>query len=126
MVVFDTAALLFWSFNRHKLTCAAANAIADARRLLISSISIWEIGLKVERQKLNIPITPREMVERLRQIDQLEIIPIDEEIWLQSVELDWSHRDPADRVIVAMAKRNAAKLITSDMEMRRYYQNSVW
>lgn len=126
MAVLDTSALLFWIFDRPKLTAPAQAAIDKANHLYISSISIWEIGLKTDKGKLSIPLTAGEMVTRLKLIERVEILPVDEEIWLHSIDLDWPHRDPADRAIVALAQYHDDLLITSDGEMRKYYAKAVW
>ena len=52
MIVLDTSALLFWTLDPAQLTPAAAQAIEQADRIVVSSISIWEIALKVKRGSL--------------------------------------------------------------------------
>ncbi|GAA6618937.1 PIN domain-containing protein [Scytonema sp. NUACC26] len=49
-----------------------------------------------------------------------------EEIWLESVKLKWEHRDPVDRVVVAVATRNQASLITADREIADFYPLVIW
>jgi PIN domain nuclease of toxin-antitoxin system len=93
---------------------------------VISSISVWEIALKVKRGKLEIPLTIQEYVERLQQLDVLEILSVDVQTWLENLDLAWEHRDPADRTIVALATRFGCPLITSDRVIADYYQEVVW
>ena len=50
----------------------------------------------------------------LKKSDVVTIVPIDEDIWLKSVSLDWIHRDRADRLVVALAEIEQAGIITSD------------
>lgn len=126
MVVLDTSALLFWTLDPMQLSASGGEAIESADRVLVSSIAIWEIGIKVKRGKLAIPISVREYAERLRGVDRVEIVPIDELIWIDSIDLDWEHRDPADRVMVATAMRFGCPLVTSDAVILRFYTGSVW
>ena len=126
MVVLDTSALLFWTLDRNRLTEAASGAISEADRVLVSSISIWEIGIKVARGGLSIPLTVREYAERLERIARVEVLPVDSETWLANLELSWDHRDPADRTIVATAVVNDCPLVTSDRAMRSFYPRAVW
>ena len=126
MVVLDTSALLFWTLDRPKLSAAAASAIADADRILVSSISIWEIGIKVSKGRLSIPVPVREYAERLQLVDRVEILPVDTETWLTNLDLQWEHRDPADRSIVATALLRSCPLVTSDTTIRAFYPQSVW
>ncbi len=126
MVVLDTSALLFWTLHRERLSEAASGAISEADRVLVSSISIWEIGIKVARGGLSIPLSVREYSERLERIARVEILPIDTETWLANLDLSWDHRDPADRTIVATAVVNDCPLVTSDRTMRNFYPRTVW
>jgi PIN domain nuclease of toxin-antitoxin system len=58
--------------------------------------------------------------------DVISIIPIDENLWLKSVALEWGHKDPADRIIVALAKQYNASIITKDQKIREFYPSVIW
>jgi len=126
MVVLDTSVLLFWTLHRKKLTSAADRAITTADRLMVSSISIWEIAIKVHREQITLPVSLNNYVENLYHLDRLAIIPVDEKMWLENIALDWEHRDPADRTIVAVARLLACPLITSDRIIRAFYKDTIW
>ncbi len=126
MVLLDTSALIFWTLDRDRLSNAATQAIADADRIALSAISIWEIGIKVKKEQLFIPIPIREFADRLEQVDRIEILPVCVRTWLGNLELDWDHRDPADRTIVATASLNACPIVTSDAIIRAYYAQTIW
>lgn len=126
MIVLDTSALVFWTLNRDRLSRTAAQAISDADRIALSSISIWEIGIKVKKEQLSIPISIQEFTDKLEQIDRLDILPVDVQTWIKNLELDWDHRDPADRTIVATASLHACPLVTSDSAIRAFYSQAVW
>jgi PIN domain nuclease of toxin-antitoxin system len=125
-VLLDTSALLYWTLDPIQLSSSAARAIDGADQVLVSSIAIWEISIKVKRGKLVIPVSVREYAKRLKGVDRVEIIPVDEPTWIDSIDLDWQHRDPADRVMVATAKRFACPLVTSDATILRFHSESVW
>ena len=126
MIVLDTSALIFWTLNPGGLSAPAAEAIAASSRKAVSSISIWEIGLKVKQEKLSIPLPVREYVDKLNSVEGVEIVPVDEGIWLKNLELDWDHKDPADRTIVATAMLLSSQLVTSDGVIRRFYAETIW
>ena len=126
MIVLDTCALVFWTLDPDNLSKKAQASIRKAKNLAISSISIWEIGIKTARGKLEIPISLEDYVQRLKKVDNLDIIPVDEIIWVENVSLTWQHRDPADRTIVATAKLTDSPLITSDNVIKRFYKKTVW
>ena len=126
VIVLDTSALVFWTLNRDRLSQTAAQVISDADRIALSSISIWEIGIKVKKEQLSIPISIQEFTDKLEQIDRLDILPVDVQTWIKNLELDWDHRDPADRTIVATASLHACPLVTSDSTIRAFYSQAVW
>lgn len=126
MVVLDTSALLYWTLDPDQLSLAARRTIEQADRLVISSISVWEIALKVKRGKLDIPLSIIDYAERLQRLESLEILSVDVQTWLENLDLDWEHRDPADRTIVAIATRLACPLVTSDCVVADFYRETTW
>ncbi len=126
MVVLDTSALIFWTLDRNRLSQIAAHAIADADRIALSSISIWEVGIKVKHGKLSLPVSIREFTDTLEHIDRLDILPVDVQTWIKNLELNWNHRDPADRTIVATASLHTCPLVTSDAAIGAFYSQTIW
>jgi PIN domain nuclease of toxin-antitoxin system len=125
-VVLDTSVLVYWTLDPDRLTAAAKQALEGAASILVSSISIWEIGVKQQKGRLSIPLSVNEFAERLRRVEHVEILPVDVEIWLMNLALDWEHRDPADRTIVATALRHDATLIASDAVIQTFYPRTIW
>ena len=126
MAVLDTCTLLWWTLAPEKLSSGAQKEIDKWERVSISSITIWEIGIKIKRGKLEIPLTIEEYVHRLRQTGIVEIIPVDEKIWIGNILLDWDHRDPADRTIVATAEQKSLPLVTPDKIIGEFYADTIW
>lgn len=125
MILLDTATLLFWTIDLDKLSQPAKQAIQQADKIAISSISIWEIGIKAKNGHLAIPLSLENYVARIKRIG-VEVLPVDEHIWLANVNLDWFHRDPADRTIVATAMLNICPVITPDHLIQTFYDKVIW
>lgn len=126
MILLDTCAVIYWTLDPEKMTRRARLAIDRADSVALSSISVWEIGIKVARNKLRLPLPIADFVSRLKDVRNASIIPVDEKIWLRDLELAWEHRDPADRTIVATAMMCDCPLVTSDGSIRAFYRRSVW
>lgn len=126
MLVLDTASLLYWTMDPAKFTPKAEQAIESANRLVVSAMSIWEIGLKVKKGKLTLPLAFSDYVTDLKTLDKLEIYPVDLEIWLKNLDLPWSHSDPADRTIVATALYLNCPLVSPDHMINHFYTNTLW
>lgn len=125
-VVLDTSALVWWTTDPPRLSERAGRAIDQATQILVNAISIWEIGLKSKRGTLALPGSIREYARGLRELARLTVRPVDVAVWIASLELDWDHRDPADRVIVATAQLVDAALVTSDGRILDYYSRAIW
>ena len=124
----DTCALLWWSFEPNKLSPDAYDSCGSICNEggCISAISIWEIGLKIKKGSLDIKENLADYVHRLKKIRNVQIIPVDEIIWMQNLSLEWEHRDPADRTIVATAKLRNLPIITKDPLIRNFYPKTIW
>lgn len=129
MIVLDTHALLWWALDPEKLSEPARARIEIMERDggYASSISVWELGVKVQRGKLELPITVDDLVRRVERSGVVELVPVDAALWLRSVALAWDHRDPADRVIVATALTKGMPLLTKDEGIRAFAGvTTVW
>jgi len=106
MIVLDTHALLWWTLDPAQLSERARRACDAIPHTggIVSAILLWEIGIKVKRGQLDLGIELNDYVSRLRHLQGLEIVAVDIEHWMANLELPWSHRDPADRTIVATAQ----------------------
>ena len=128
MMLLDTCGLLWYTEDPGKLSPTAKKKCEQIYHsgAFISSISIWEIGLKIKNGKLDIGTTIEDYLSRLKSLNTIEIIPVDENIWLESLRLDWEHRDPADRAIVATANLKQLPILTSDTNIRAFYKKIIW
>jgi PIN domain nuclease of toxin-antitoxin system len=128
-MLFDTCALLWSTLDPDSLTDqerAIAFSAFETGRAAVSSISFWEIGIKINRKKLDIGMTLESYIEKIHAFNGFEIIPVDEMIWMENIRLEWDHRDPADRTIVATAKLKELPILTKDMNIRNFYTNQGW
>jgi PIN domain nuclease of toxin-antitoxin system len=116
VIVLDTHALLWWALDPAQLSPVAAATVETMERDggFASSISIWELGIKIKRGQLEIGTGVEEFARRIERSGVVELVPVDTAVWLRSLELDWDHRDPADRVIVATALIVGRPLLTRD------------
>ena len=128
MVVLDTHVLVWWTLDPAQLSVPArqrCDRIAD-QGARVSAISLWEIGIKLERGQLELGVGLEEYIRRLQSLRGLEIVPVGVEHWLANLNLPWAHRDPADRTIVATAQLGDLPLISKDEAIRAYYPKALW
>lgn len=122
VIVLDTHALLWWALDPDRLSQAATESVREMERHggFASAISIWELGVKVQRGKLDLGISIGEFVHRIDRSAIVQLLAVDTATWLRSLEIVWDHRDPADRVIVATALLQGVPLVTADDQIRRF------
>ena len=122
MILLDTHVLLWWALDPENLSEIAAEAVRTMEEHggYASSISIWELGVKVRRGKLELPISVDELARRVEIGGVVELLPVDTTTWLRTLSLDWDHRDPADRVIVATALIKEVPVLTKDRALHSF------
>jgi len=131
MIVLDTQVLIWWVDGEGKLSRAATLAIKRAQAenaIMVSSITAWEIAMLVERGRLRLTMDVSSWLSTVDRVSGLRFVPIDNPIAVGSVNLPGEfHQDPADRIIVATARRFGAPLVTQDRRIRSYpHLKTVW
>ena len=125
MIVLDTHALLWWISMPERIPRKARRlldaSVADKLPVAVSSISLWEIAMLVERKRLELTIPVAVWIAHVEEIPWLSFVPVDNRIAVRAVNLEaFPHRDPADRMIVATALGLNAALVTADTRLRSY------
>lgn len=131
MIVLDTQAWLWWLHDPEHLSDAARRGMeaeADGGAMRVSVISVWEVALKTTLGKLGLPFDLDSWFERARQYPHIGIEPLTPGDAIAAARLPGGfHRDPADRFIVALARRLGVALVTSDRRIRSYrHVRTIW
>ncbi|NPT41299.1 PIN domain-containing protein [Paraburkholderia sp. 1N] len=131
MIVLDTHTLVWWVTGDSTLSKKAKTAIAHEMaggEILVSAISAWEIAMLVERERLLLSMDVSSWLATVAAIEAVRFVPVDVEIATKSVDLPGEfHKDPADRMIVATARKFAVPLVTKDEKIRAYpHVKTVW
>lgn len=131
MIVLDTHALVWWATNDSSLSKKAKSVIERERaggEIVVSAISAWEIAMLVERETLAFSMDVENWLAIVQQIPGVRFAPVDVDISTKSVKLPGEfHKDPADRLIVATARKFGAPLVTKDLKIRAYdHVKTIW
>jgi PIN domain nuclease of toxin-antitoxin system len=88
--------------------------------LLVSAVSAWEIAIKHQLGRLELPEPPQAYVpERMRAI-RAEPVPIEHAHALAVATLPALHRDPFDRLLIAQARSLGVPILTADQAIAAY------
>lgn len=131
MIILDTQAWLWWLHDPARLSRRSRSKIQSAEKgqgIRVSAISVWEIAVKTNLGKLELPLEINEWFERARSYPNLVVEPLSPLDAIASTHLPGRfHKDPADRMIIAMARRHGAPLVTSDAKIRAYpHVETIW
>lgn len=111
-----------WAMNGDsKLLKSFQTAFERASRtssILVSSMSIWEVGMLVEKNRIEIDMDVLDWVEQALDTPGLEICPITSRIAIYSTRLSGSvHGGPIDRLLISTASEENAVLVTCDQKI---------
>lgn len=131
MILLDTHAWLWWLHSPENLSKKALKAVKqelEKGEIRVSAISVWEIAVKVEIGKLTLPMEIQEWFDQASLYPGIVIEPMNPKDAIGSTLLPGEfHRDPADRIIVAMARRYNVPLVTRDRNISRYpFIKTIW
>lgn len=89
-------------------------------QLFLSAASSWEIAIKAQLGRLDLPDNPKRYVpDRMRAIGA-EPVAVQHTHALAVRELPPLHRDPFDRLLVAQARDLHLRIVTADEQIARY------
>lgn len=114
-LLLDTRIFLWFESGSDKLSPALRQTIAESDdRVFVSAASFWEIAIKRRIGKLVLEGSPRAAAAAAGFVE----LPIDAADAETAGALDWEHRDPFDRMLVAHCLNRAMTLVTADAALR--------
>jgi PIN domain nuclease of toxin-antitoxin system len=92
---------------------------------LVSVAALWEMGIKASLDKLDLKV---DLEQIFKLIDQtgFRLLPISPNHILQNASLEFYHRDPFDRLMIAQAQYERLKIVTKDRVFKQYNVQLVW
>ncbi|MGD0860763.1 MAG: type II toxin-antitoxin system VapC family toxin [Terracidiphilus sp.] len=110
--------IFYWSFyERGRLSEKALKLIYEAEEIFVSSVSIWEISIKVRLGKIE--ADPQELMDYLGPSGFQEL-PVWSRHAILVAALPLYHTDPFDRLLIAQAISEPLHLLTADAQLKQY------
>ena len=123
-VTLDSHALIWYIHkpSRQNLSANALEAIRQAIKVYIPTITLMEILRLVEKGKY--PISFRKLIEAISLNKTFEIVPLTVDIVKLSERL--ANKDIHDRAIISTAIYTDTDLVSVDREISKVYKRVIW
>lgn len=125
-VIINTHVLIWYIEGSEKLSQNARDIIEiSADKVYLNIVSLWEIAIKVNINKLKLSYEFSDLPKLLSQlnIQIIDIIFTDLEAY---TKLPLHHRDPFDRLIIAQAQNRSLAIISKDENFKKYSVQVLW
>ncbi len=119
-LLLDTQVFLWLLAEPERLGNHIGSLQDPGNQLFFSAASSWEIAIKAQIGRLDLPDDPKRYVpDRMRAIGAGPL-PVQHTHALAVGELPSLHRDPFDRLLVAQARDLRLRIVTADAQIARY------
>lgn len=121
------ALIVFHGFGGQTMSQAGRAAMGSGD-VFVCPITVWEIARKVALGKLERPTPPSfngSLSEWLRQVGY-RILPMTWDACERANALPMHHKDPMDRMLIALALDRGMTVVTEDGVFERYGIDTIW
>ncbi|MGQ0570341.1 MAG: type II toxin-antitoxin system VapC family toxin [Armatimonadota bacterium] len=116
----DTHVLLWALAEPGRIPATAREWLeSPEHQVFFSAASIWEIAIKVRIGRFKLPVSVDEVAAAAART-RFEELPVRARHAAATARLPMHHNDPFDRMLVAQALHEPARLLTIDRDLRRY------
>lgn len=120
-VILDTHAFIWYVEGSPLLSQAAKYNIEDpANQCFISLASLWEMSIKISLGKLELKGDFETVLEDIAR-NGFDLQPIIFDHIQQNTKLDWHHKDPFDRILIAQCVVEDMPIISRDVVFDAYF-----
>lgn len=122
----DTHTLIWFLTDDQQLPLQTKKHIQNINNnCFVSIASLWEITIKISLSKLQMKLSLAELFDELSK-NQLKTLPIDESHLIILSKIQFHHRDPFDRLLIAQAICENLKLVSKDTFFSAYNIDLLW
>ena len=126
-VLLDTSSFLWFIAGSDRLSINAQNIIVDQNNdLFLSTVSLWEIAIKVSIGKLELLQSFDKLIPDQLHKNDIHTLSMELNHLSELIQLPFHHRDPFDRLIIAQSMTEAMPVISSDPAFKMYPIEIIW
>jgi len=125
-LLLDTHTFIWFVENDKQLPIKSKRLIENSENEIFLSIaSLWEIAIKLQLKKLELSVSLEKVME-LAALNGFIFLPILPEHIIALTKLEFFHRDPFDRIIIAQSINEQQTIITKDKVFDDYGIERMW
>ena len=125
-LLIDTHTFLWFINDDPQLSTAAATLLESEHTILLSTVSIWEIALKISIGKLTLAQPFEQFIPEQLALNDITLLPIRITDCSRVVNLPFHHRDPFDRMLIAQASVDQMPIVSIDAAFDAYGVQRLW
>ena len=126
-LLLDTHAFLWVNEDSERLSQTVKDLCSSGEHeFYLSMASPWEMQIKNQLGKLSLAMPVEELVDKNRQENNIQLLPIDLAHIAYLKQLPAHHKDPFDRIIIAQAIIEGLTVVTVDHAFTDYSVPVIW
>ena len=125
-LLIDTQVIILLESDPHKLSRETRTLISKESEVYFSDVSIWEMAIKIKTGKLSFDQNLETFIQKFQKDYQFIHLPIALEHIYKTQELEFHHKDPFDRLIIAQTIIEGFAIISSDTIFDQYLSSRIW
>jgi PIN domain nuclease of toxin-antitoxin system len=125
-ILLDTHAFIWFAEDDSKLDETMKILIEKSSNdIFLSIVSIWEMAIKMQLKKLNLDKSIEDIIDIVT-VNGIELLPILPYHIIKMTTLDFYHRDPFDRIIIAQGLFENMRIMSRDVIFDEYGVARIW
>jgi len=117
LILIDTHVWIWLNSEPERLSPTALSRLKVEPRIAISTISVYETMVAIDKGRIVSSVDPEVLVRRWLNSSDIVRIAVSEEAVIRARTLPFLHADPFDRIIAATAVVEGASLMTADRNL---------
>lgn len=129
-LLLDTHAWIWVALGHERMAKGSGRKLVEKafreQKLYLSAISLWELSMLESKGRIALSEPCLDWITTSLSRLQIEVLPLSAEVAVESSRLPGGFRgDPADRIIVATARKGRLQLMTQDELILSYAKQGL-
>ena len=125
-LLLDTQVIIWLESDSNKLSEEVKKLLSKESLVYFSHVSIWEMAIKIKTGKLSLDQNLETFIYDFQKDYQFIPLAITLKHIYKTQELEFHHKDPFDRLLIAQSIFEGFTIVSSDSIFDKYLIERVW